>query len=159
MLGRGFVVDTRVLYVIEERNNKQNQAILNLMVIISLIIVLISLIGLVSTLTMNIIDRTREIGMMRCLGSRAREIRRMFSAEGTFLSLLGWLAGVPLGLVIATVVTEVVSNRMKLTMPLEFPLGFVLWSLVITIVGAVLIIQAPLVRATRLRPGDALRYQ
>ena len=159
MLGRGFVVDTRVLYVIEERNKMQNQAILNLMVIISLIIVLISLIGLVSTLTMNIIDRTREIGMMRCLGSRAREIRRMFSAEGTFLSLLGWLAGVPLGLVIATVVTEVVSNRMKLTMPLEFPLGFVLWSLVITIVGAVLIIQAPLVRATRLRPGDALRYQ
>lgn len=159
MLGRGFVVDTQILYVMEERNQQQNQVILNLMVIISLIVVLISLIGLVSTLTMNIIDRTREIGMMRCLGSRARDIRRMFSTEGTFLSLLGWLVGVPLGLVIANVVTEVISNQMKLTMPLEFPLDFVFWSFVVTILGTVLIIQAPLMRATRLRPGDALRYQ
>jgi putative ABC transport system permease protein len=159
LLAMGFVVDTMVLYVMEERNQQSNQVVIDLMLVISLIVVLISLIGLMSTLTMNIIDRTREIGMMRCLGSRARDIRRMFSSEGALLSLLGWLVGVPLGLLIANVVTEVVADQMKLRIPLEFPLGFVLWSFVVAMVGTVVITQAPLLRATRLRPGDALRYQ
>jgi putative ABC transport system permease protein len=159
MLRRGAIVDTTILYVMEERNLQANQLVVNLMMVISLIIVLIGLIGLMSTLTMNIIDRTREIGMMRCLGSRARDIRRMFSSEGAFLSFLGWLVGLPIGLLIAYVVVEVVASALTLRIPLEFPLAYVLWSFIVALGGTVLIIQAPLLRATRLRPGDALRYQ
>ena len=48
---------------------------------------------------------------------------------------------------------------LTLRIPLEFPLAYVLWSFIVALGGTVLIIQAPLLRATRLRPGDALRYQ
>jgi putative ABC transport system permease protein len=159
MLGRGYVVDTNILYVLEENNQQRNQVIINLLLIVSLIIVLISLIGLMSTLTMNILDRTREIGMMRCLGARAREIRNMFSSEGAFLSLAGWTVGLPMGFIIANVITAGIAAQMKIRLPLIFPLAYVVWSLVIALLGTVAIIQAPLLRATRLKPGDALRYQ
>jgi putative ABC transport system permease protein len=159
MLSRGYVVDTNILYVLERSNQQRNQVVINLMLIVSLIIVLISLIGLMSTLTMNILDRTREIGMMRCLGSRARDIRNMFSSEGAFLSLMGWVVGVPMGLVIANVIDAGIAAQLKMRLPLIFPLGYIVWSLVIALLGTIVIIQAPLLRATRLKPGDALRYQ
>jgi putative ABC transport system permease protein len=159
MLARGYVVDVSLLYVMERIHLQGTQSVLNLMYVVSLIIILISLIGLVSTLTMNILDRTREIGMMRCIGSGARDIRNMFSSEGVFLSLVGWVVGLPMGVVIAIVCTESFGGLLKLHIPLQFPLGNIALSLAIAIGGTVLIVQAPILRATRLRPGDALRYQ
>ena len=159
MLGRGYVVDINILYVLESRHQEQNRVVINLMYVVSLIIILISLIGLVSTLTMNILDRTKEIGMMRCLGSRAKDIRNMFGSEGVFLSLAGWVVGLPMGIIIANVCTETFGGLLKLRLPLIFPPINIALSLVIAILGTVLIIQVPILRATRLRPGDALRYQ
>ncbi len=56
------------------------------------LIVAISMIGLVSAITMNVLERTREIGILRCLGARGRDIRRIFATEGLVLALVG-LAG------------------------------------------------------------------
>jgi putative ABC transport system permease protein len=159
MLARGYVVDVNILYVMVSRHLEQNQVVINLMYIVSLIIILISLIGLVSTLTMNILDRTREIGMMRCIGSGAGDIRNMFSSEGVFLSLAGWVIGLPVGYIIAYICAETFGGLLKIRLPLVFPPANIALSLVIAIVGTILIVQAPILRATRLRPGDALRYQ
>jgi len=46
-----------------------------------------------------------------------------------------------------------------LTLPLTFPLIYIPASLAIALLGTIMIIQTPLLRATRLKPGDALRYQ
>ena len=48
---------------------------------IGLLIVAISMLGLVNAITMDIIERTREIGVLRCLGARARDLRRIFRTE------------------------------------------------------------------------------
>lgn len=159
MMSRGYVVDTSILYVMERRHLAQNDVVIDLMYGVSLMIILISLIGLMSTLTMNILDRTREVGMMRCLGSSARDIRNMFSSEGVFMSLAGWAIGLPMGLIIAYVCCATFGSLMNLRLPLIFPLILIPGSLVIAILGTIMIIQTPLMRATRLRPGDALRYQ
>jgi putative ABC transport system permease protein len=159
MMSRGYVVDTSILYVMERRHLAQNSAVINLMYVVSSMIILISLIGLMSTLTMNILDRTREIGMMRCLGSSARDIRNMFSSEGIFMSLAGWAIGLPMGFIIANICCTTFGSLMNLVLPLVFPLIYIPVSLVIALLGTIMIIQTPLLRATRLKPGDALRYQ
>jgi ABC-type lipoprotein release transport system permease subunit len=51
---------------------------------------------LVSAITMSVIERTCEIGILRCIGARARGSRRVFEAEGVVLALLGWPVGTPL---------------------------------------------------------------
>ncbi|MBN1389497.1 MAG: ABC transporter permease [Candidatus Thermoplasmatota archaeon] len=159
LMARGYVVTNSVLYVMKENNIRSNQQIVNLMIAVGTIIVLITMIGLMSTLTMNILERTREIGMMRCLGSRSSHIRRMFGTEGFVLALLGGLAGVPLGYGVTLFLNWIMLNILNLEMDVLFPMSYVLIALTVTIVLTLVIIQPPLHRAARFRPGDALRYQ
>ncbi len=42
-------------------------------------------------MTTNIFERTREIGVLRCIGARARDVRRIFGTEGVALAVAGWL--------------------------------------------------------------------
>jgi ABC-type lipoprotein release transport system permease subunit len=55
--------------------------------VVGLLVVAIALMGLVSALTMGVIERTREIGVLRCLGARASHVRRVFGAEGVVIRL------------------------------------------------------------------------
>jgi len=155
----GYNLEIGVHYILEEEDRSENQDLINIFTAISIIVVMISLIGLVSTLTMNILDRTREIGMLRCIGARSMSIRSVFGSEGMFLSLIGWLIGVPLGYGLYEFLLYQVEDVMKLDLPWSFPLSFVVLSFFITIIGTMIIILIPVARATRFKPGEALRYE
>ncbi|MFW3145777.1 MAG: FtsX-like permease family protein [Thermoplasmatota archaeon] len=159
MMARGYVVNNEIWYVMKENNVRQNQNIVNLMIATGSLIVFITMIGLMSTLTMNILERTREIGMLRCIGSRAGHIRRVFGTEGLTMAFFGGLLGIPLGYLTASFLNWIMYEIMKLEMDLLFPLRFILIALVMTLVITLVVIQLPLFRAVRFRPGDALRYQ
>ncbi|UCE74803.1 MAG: ABC transporter permease, partial [Methanomassiliicoccales archaeon] len=159
LLARGFVVNNQIHYVLEELEKAQYQGVLDLFFIVSLLVIFISMIGLMSTLTMNVIDRIKEIGMMRCIGSKSTNIWAMFCIEGVFLSIIGWVIGIPVGYIISYILTEMVADAMKLQIYLHFPLQYIAYSFLIALIGTIAIIQAPLLRAIRLKPGDALRYQ
>jgi putative ABC transport system permease protein len=159
MLVNGYVVNNQIMYVMEEQNQQMINNIFNLMIAVGSLIVLITMIGLMSTLTMNILERTKEIGMMRCLGSRSGHIRSVFGIEGFTLVLIGWLIGIPVGYVIGQYITIVMYDLMHLEMAFIFPLQYILLSLVLASVVTLIIIQPPLWRASHLKPGDALRYE
>jgi len=97
MFSHGYSVSTGILYVTEEINERNNAGLLTMIQLFGMMIVLISGVGLVNTLTMNVLERTREIGMMRCIGASGGEIRTIFGSEGVFLSFFGWVLGVPAG--------------------------------------------------------------
>jgi ABC-type antimicrobial peptide transport system permease subunit len=75
------------------------------------------------------------------------------------LTALGWAAGVPLGYAGARLLDHLVSTLFHLRFPFEFPFEFVWLALGGAIALALVVMIAPLRRAARLRPGDALRYQ
>jgi putative ABC transport system permease protein len=156
---RGFISTSEVHYVRQERDQEQNRTTMFMFYYLILLVVFISMIGLLSTLTMNILDRTKEIGLMRCLGSSSRDIWAVFCSEGVILSMAGFIIGVPIGFFLADFIRDLVESVMKLHVELTFPLAYVFWAFVITFVGTLLLIQLPLWRATKIKPGDALRYQ
>jgi putative ABC transport system permease protein len=159
MLERGFVVNNFILYIAEEQNHQANQQVLNLMMAVGGIIVLITMIGLMSMLTMNVIERTKEIGMLRCVGSSSRSIRSVFGVEGLVIALFGWTAGIPMGFLVGSFLNMMIYDLMHLEMAFIFPMEYVLISLVLTLIMTLVVIQPSLWRATHLKPGDALRYQ
>lgn len=159
MLERGFVVNNLILYVAEEQNLQFNQQVMNLMMAVGGIIVLITMIGLASMLTMNVVERTKEIGMLRCIGSSSRSIRSVFGTEGLVITLFGWAAGIPTGYFVGVYLNQMIYELMHLEITFVFPVEYVLISLILTLVMTLLVIQPSLWRATHLKPGDALRYE
>ncbi len=155
----GYRTDNTINYVAAAQNVAQNQGLATMFLMVSFIVVLIVLIGLMSTLVMNILDRTTEVGMLRCIGAQSKDVRRVFSSEGLFLAFLGWILGLPLGYVVYQILVAGFAIGMKLTMPNKYALIYVGWSLVFALVGTVIVIFFPLRRAANMKPGDALRYE
>ena len=122
-------------------------------------IVAIGMIGLVSAMTSTVLERTKEIGILRAIGARRRHIRRVFRSEGVALAVLGWLIGIPVGYVLARVILWFFGRALHASFSLLFPPWLPLLTLVGVIVVARLTLRPPLRRAVRMRPGDALRYE
>jgi putative ABC transport system permease protein len=78
--------------------------------VLGLLIVAISMVGLINTITMAVLERNREIGMLRCLGAHARDGRRIFATEGLIVALAGWVIGVPLGFGLAHGIVTLAEN-------------------------------------------------
>jgi putative ABC transport system permease protein len=155
----GYPVSTTRIYVTEAQITAADAAILTIVEILGLVVVAIMLMGLVSALSMGVIERTREVGILRCVGARARHIRRVFSVEAVVLSSAGWVFGVLLGWLIYEGLLILLLHNAAVSLPQEFPPAIPLITLAGVLVLTLLVIRGPLRRATRIQPGTALRYQ
>ena len=154
----GYSVGTDVKYADQRANVSQNRQLSSAIGVLGLLIVAISMVGLINAVTMSVLERTREIGVLRCIGASARDIRRIFMAEGLAVSLGGWLLGIPIGYGIARGFNWLLLKVIGLEFGFTFPPLNLLIALVGTVVLALLIMRLPLRRAVRFKPGDALRY-
>jgi putative ABC transport system permease protein len=159
LVASGHSVGVDILHVRRAENVAAGRSITQSITAFGLLIVAISMIGLVNAVTMNVIDRTREVGVLRCIGGRARDLGRAFRVEGLLVSVTGWAVGVPLGYVGARLLTQVVFE----VFDFRYRFEFLTMTIPITLAGAVLlstvVLVVPVRRATRLHPGAALRYQ
>jgi len=116
-------------------------------------------IGLASTMSANVLDRTREIGVMHAIGARPRAVRRVIVAEAVFLALASCAVAVIPTLILTAALGSGLGNLMMST-PLPFRisgLAVVIW-LVLVVLGAVLATEAAAARASRLTVREALAY-
>jgi putative ABC transport system permease protein len=116
------------------------------------------MVGLVNAITMAILERTREIGMLRSVGARARDVRRILATEGLVVSILGWALGVPLGYALARALGWAAGEAVGLKITFVFPVLYIAIALAGTVLLALVVMLAPLRRAVRFKPGEALRH-
>ena len=116
------------------------------------------MVGLVNAITMNVLERTREIGVLRCIGARARDIRRIFAVEGLPSRCSAGCSASRSATRFARVLNWLLLEVVKIEFAFTFPPLNVLIALVGTVVLALLIMRIPLRRAVRFKPGEALRY-
>lgn len=154
----GYEVATEIRHVAERDEVNANRSITLTIAALGFVIVSISLVGLANAITTNVLERTREIGILRSIGARARDVRRIFTTEGVALALLGWLAGIPLGYALTRLLVWLIWQVLDVRIPVLFPALNVIVALVGTIFLALLVLYFPVRRAVRFRPGDALRY-
>jgi len=117
-------------------------------------------IGLASTMGANILERTREFGVMHAIGARPAAVRRIVVAEGVFTAIASWLLAIIPALGLTAIMGRVVGNTF-MSAPLPFrisALGVGIWS-VLVILGAILATEAAATRASRLTVREALAYQ
>jgi ABC-type lipoprotein release transport system permease subunit len=154
----GYEVASEITYVAERDEIAANRTVTTSIAVLGFVIVAMSMVALANALTMSVIERTREVGILRCIGARARDVRRIFTTEGIVLALAGWLLGVPLGYALDRLLVWLVWEVVDQRIPFAFPLWTVALALIGTLGLALAIVLLPIRRAVRLRPGDALRY-
>jgi len=154
----GYPSQSQLMYVGRANDKASSHTTLVIVEAMGLLIVAISMLGLINAITMNIIERTREIGVLRCLGARARDLRRMFRSEMLVLALAGFALAVPLGWLLAHALRWLILEIVNTQLPAPYTLGDLLVAFVGTVLLAVAVVAAPLRRATHLRPGEAIRY-
>ena len=155
----GYPASTAKIYVIDAQITAAEKSILTIVEVLGLVVVAIMLMGLVSALSMGVFERTREVGILRSVGARARHIRRVFSAEAMVLAVAGWAFGVLLGWLIYQALLAAIRRSAEISLPQEFPPVIPLITLAGVVALTLLVIRGPLRRATRIHPGTALRYQ
>jgi ABC-type lipoprotein release transport system permease subunit len=155
----GFPVQSQLLYEEVSQNQAKNNEVLIVLEAVGLLVVAITLIGLVSALTMGVIERTREVGILRCLGAQSAQVRRVFSAEGVVLATIGWFFGTLFGWLLLLALLAFIRRDFGFGVAAVFPIVSVPVALVAIIGVTLVVIRAPLRRATRVQPGNALRYQ
>ena len=121
-------------------------------------------IGIVNTLVMAILERRREIGIMKALGASDADVRGLFFAEAGAMGLVGGAVGVTLGWAIGRLInfgTNIYLERQNFP-PAQIwsvPLWLVLSAIAFSIVVSLLSGLYPAARAARLDPVQALRYE
>ncbi len=130
-----------------------SQATYLALVVISSIALMVGGIGVMAIMTISVTERTREIGLRKALGARRKEILFQFLAEAAVLTSVGGVIGIALGSAIGLMVSLLTG----------FPVSLPWWSFAIGIgfsatIG-ILFGMVPAIRASRLDPIEALRYE
>lgn len=123
---------------------------------------LVSAIGIANTMIMAVLERTREIGIMKAVGAAPGDIRRLFLAEAALVGIFGGLIGLALGLAGGQVIEQVIRQLNPRTNPpaifvvdLTLALGAVGLALAVSLIAGFL----PSRRAMRMSALSALRYE
>jgi putative ABC transport system permease protein len=125
---------------------------------------IVSCIGIVNTLVMAILERRREIGIMKAIGASDGDVQKLFFAEAGAMGILGGIVGVVLGWAIGQLINFGTNIWLKSQ---SFPpehFWAVPWWLVVLAIGFSFFVSLvsglyPAGRAARLDPVQALRYE
>ncbi len=131
-----------------------------ILLFLAILTALVGSIGLAGTMSLNVMERTREIGILRAIGATDRALMRMVLVEGGLIGLISWL----LSSLFAFPISEIMSDSISLSLfgsPASFgftPLGFVIW-LVVVLILSVLASVIPARGATHLTIREVLAYE
>ena len=120
--------------------------------------------GIINTLVMAILERRREIGILKALGATDRDVRSLFFAEAGAMGLFGGIFGVALGWLIGQALnwgTTIYLHRQNLP---GVKITFVPWWMILSAIGFAVLVSLvaglyPASRAAGLNPVEALRYE
>ncbi len=143
-----------------EMNRTQFGLITNLLLTMSVLAGAVGSLGLMGTMSINVLERSKEIGVMRAIGATSGKLVGIFIFEGILLGLVSALLAIPLSYPGARLVSDAMGN-MLFKMPMFFRYsvnGVFIW-IVVMIVLATLASLWPALRAARLSVRDTLAYE
>ncbi|MFL7890711.1 MAG: ABC transporter permease [Anaerolineales bacterium] len=127
--------------------------------VLALIALFVGFLGIMNTLTMNIMERTQEIGMLRSVGMTRSQVIFMVLAESAQIGLIGGIFGVAFGLILARIFMLAMTAMSGYKLDFILPPDRILIALVIALVVSQVAALLPAIRAARLGILEAIHYE
>lgn len=147
-----------------EQASKIFQGVQVVLAVFGGIALVVSAIGMFNTMTVTLLERTKEIGIMRTLGASPSDIKWLFVSESVVVGFLGGISGIVMGVILGftvNVLLNVVASQFggQSVKLFSFPLGFLTFIALFSAVVGYLTGIFPARRASKLNPLDAIRYE
>jgi len=132
--------------------------------VFGLIVVAVASLGMFNTLTISLLERTREIGFMKAIGLKKKDVRRLFLIESLLVGGIGGIFGLLVGIMGGSVFnlilhTMAVKLGGEVTKVFVFPFWFLITVLLFSLFLGLLVGFYPARRASKISPLEALRYE
>ena len=126
----------------------------------AVLIAAVGALGLAGTMSINVLERTREIGVLRAIGASNKAVRNIILVEGLLIGLLSWAVGALLAMPLGRLMSDGIGYAM-FQIPLNYafsPNGIGMWLLIVLVLSALASIL-PAWNASRLTVRETLAYQ
>jgi putative ABC transport system permease protein len=153
------VSGTQVQLAQRATNEWQFSLVTSMLLALSIIVALVGAIALMGALSIGVIERTKEIGVLRAVGARSPIILRIFLLEGILQGLMSWLIAVPISLLVSPGAAKTMGTIMfGATLDYQYNWTAVFIWLAIVVVISILASLLPARGATRISVRDSLAY-
>jgi putative ABC transport system permease protein len=157
----GFAVrSARTSAALGDLDRKNLGIIVSFLLAMAALLAIVGGLGLAGMLSISVLERSREIGVLRAVGARDRDVLRLVMVEGLVIAAVGWVVAAPLGYLVGRGLSDAVGH-LFLGAPLAYSysgVGLFVW-LGLTLVLAVVASVLPARRAMRLTVRDVLAYE
>jgi len=133
--------------------------VIGMMLMLAIIVAIVGGLGLMGSLSISVIERTKEIGVLRAVGARSGTIMGMFVMEGLLQGIFSWIVAVPISLQISQQLAKTVGRVMfSANLYYQYNYAAVLTWLVVVVVISTLASILPARNATRISVRESLAY-
>jgi putative ABC transport system permease protein len=134
--------------------------IVALLMVMTVVLATVGGLGLMGTMSLNVIERTREIGVMRAYGASSAAVFRIVIVEGLLIGAMSWILAIGLSLPISVgLAGEIGESFMGYPMPASYsPGGILAWAALVVVIS-ILASLFPALRAVRLTVTEVLAYE
>jgi putative ABC transport system permease protein len=127
---------------------------------LEVIAIVVALLGVTNALYASILERTRELGVLRAVGATQRQVRRIILVEGGLMGLVGGCGGVLAGMCLAVILIFVINRQVfGWTLQMTLPVPFASAALVLLVLATILASLQPARRAARVHLTEAVQYE
>jgi putative ABC transport system permease protein len=141
-----------------QQDQSKYSIIYTLLDLVAIIVAVVGAIGLSNTLAMSVLERRREIGILRSMGATSRKVAQVFWTEGTTLGIFSWILALIIGFPVAYGFVQLQGNLLA-PVPFAFnPMSLILMLGFIVLIASLSSI-VPVIGAARMKIAQTLRYE
>lgn len=150
-------------FLISEEREEIDSAfavIVALLLVMTVVLATVGGLGLMGTMSLNVIERTREIGVMRAFGASSKAVFRIVIIEGLLIGMMSWVLAIIFSAPISNALARDIGiSFMDYPMPASFSMGGILVWAILVVVISILASLFPALRAVRLTVTEVLAYE